>query len=156
MSKKNPYSHIESLEDLKQFACPRYQKLPEWYLKCVSCKGKCSAGERAIELLDESTAAKEKAAAKYDVSKNPKVVEHNKAVVEETKTWFRTLFDEPGNPVENLMKKRDISYERARNTIAFWIKSYPDIAEKVNAKERLSKYKKRRLSVFSIRKDILL
>lgn len=146
MSKKNPYSHIESLEDLKQFACPRYQKLSEWYLKCVSCKGKCSAGERAIELLDESTAAKleeEKAPAKYDVTKNPKVIAHNKAATEETRMLFRKVFDEPGDPIENLMKKRGITRERARNTVNWWIKSYPDIAEEVNARERCAAHSHR-------------
>ena len=154
MNKKNPYSHIESLEDLKQFACPRYQKLPEWYLKCVSCKGKCSAGERAIELLDESTAAnpiKEETPVKRDPYASEKFRNGRDAWNASQKAKTRKLavdvFQEAvlkdANPMEILVEKVGCKIGTAHTRINGWIREYPDLDKELNMREIMSKYVRR-------------
>ena len=152
MNKKNPYSHIESLEDLKQFACPRYQKLPEWYLKCVSCKGKCSAGERAVELLDESTAADpvepKMPLAKRDPYASEKFRNGRDAwnASQRAKTRelavnvFREAALKDANPMEILSCKVGCNINTARTRINGWIREYPDLNEELHMKEIMSKY----------------
>lgn len=151
MNKKNPYSHIESLEELKQFACPRYQKLPEWYLKCVSCKGKCSAGERAVELLDESTAStpvKEETPVKRDPYASEKFRNGRDAwnASQKAKTRelaadvFREAALKDANPMEILSYKVGCKIETARGRINGWIREYPDLNEELHMKEIMSKY----------------
>lgn len=154
MNKKNPYSHIESLEDLKQFACPRYQKLPEWYLKCVSCKGKCSAGERAVELLDESTASapvEEETPVKKDPYASEKFRNGRDAwnASQRAKTRelvinvFREAAKWDANPMEILVKKVGCKIGTAHTRINGWIREYPDLDEELHMREIMSKYVRR-------------
>lgn len=57
---KPKITEIENLDDLKEYSCPRYRHMKDWYLKCLDCVSlkSCSAGQQAVKLMDESTKMK--------------------------------------------------------------------------------------------------
>ena len=136
------FENITDISALKKFACPKVASKSEWWNDCVSCKGKCAAGYRAVVLLDQATSP-DIPKKRYDPSKNPKVVAVNEARTEAAKQKFRRAFAISGDPVNNQMEQEGCSLERALANIRHWINFYPDLAEELHAVERMKSDHKR-------------
>lgn len=51
-----------NLVALRKYACNKINNQKDWYLRCLECQGldSCSAGKRAVEIIEKETSPKEK------------------------------------------------------------------------------------------------
>lgn len=152
MKKENLFAHIDNLDELKPYICPKAVSTRDWEFVCQECKGKCDAGKRAIQILDE--------AAKPDIPKkaggpgivtdkmlagrdawNEKQHEKTLALVHET---FAKATRDNRNPAEVLAEIEGTDVTMARKRIDCWIKKYPDLDKELNMKAIMDRYVKRR------------
>ena len=150
--KKNIFDHIESLDELKPYICPKAVSTRDWETVCQECKGKCDAGKRAIQILDE--------AAKPDIPKKaggPGIVtakmlagrdawndlQHERTIAVIRKVFSKAT-DDDRNPAEVLAENEGIDVTAARKRIDYWTKKYPDLDKELNMSAIMDRYVKRR------------
>lgn len=152
MKKGNVFDYIDNLDELKPYICPKAVSTRDWEFVCQECKGKCDAGKRAIQILDEAT--------KPDIPKKPggpgvvtakmlagrdawneKQHERTLALVHET---FAKAARDNCNPAEVLAEIEGTDVTMARKRIDYWIKKYPDLDKELNMKAIMDRYVKRR------------
>lgn len=160
MKKENLFAHIDNLDELKPYICPKAVSTRDWEFVCQECKGKCDAGKRAIQILED--------AAKPDIPKkvggpgivtakmlagrdawNEKQHERTLALVHET---FAKAARDNSNPAEVLAEIEGTDVTMARKRIDYWIKKYPDLDKDLNMKAIMDRYvkrRKRRMTVLS-------
>ena len=150
--KKNIFAHIDSLDELKPYICPKAVSTRDWDAVCQECKGKCDAGRRAIEILNN---AKEP-----DIPKKaggPGIVSAkmlagrdawNDLQHERVVTLIHEVFSKAANdnlnPAEVLAGIEGIDVTAARKRIDYWTKKYPDLDKELNMKATMDRYVKRR------------
>ena len=152
MKKGNIFDHVKSLDELKPYICPKAVSTRDWENVCLECKGKCDAGKRAIQILDE--------AAKPDIQKKaggPGIVtakmlagrdawndlQHERVIALIRKVFSKAANDDR-NPCEVLAEIEGIDATLARKRIDYWIKKYPDLDKELNMKVIMDRYVKRR------------
>lgn len=152
MKKVNIFDYIDNLDELKPYICPKAVSTRDWEFVCQECKGKCDAGKRAIQILDE--------AAKPDIPKKaggPGIVtdkmlagrgawhekQHEKTLALANETFAKATRDNL-NPAEVLAEIEGIDVTMARKRIDYWIKKYPDLDKELNMKAIMDRYVKRR------------
>lgn len=152
MKKVNIFDYIDSLDELKPYICPKAVSTRDWEFVCQECKGKCDAGKRAIQILDE--------AAKPDIPKKaggPGIVtakmlagrdawnelQHEKTLALVHETFAKAARDDC-NPAEVLAEIIGTDATTARKRIDYWIKKYPDLDKELNMKDVMDRYVKRR------------
>ena len=119
-------SQIESLAELKKFACPKTAYMKEWYMKCIDCASfkTCKAGQQAVKLMELSTAPK-----KNDIPPMPNQKLDLKAYVE----WVFKYTD----PVKTLMETNTaVKPQSVYQRVHMWKKNYPDLEEKYHMLEK--------------------
>lgn len=152
MKKVNIFDYIDNLDELKPYICPKAVSTRDWEFVCQECKGKCDAGKRAIQILDE--------AAKPDIPKKaggPGIVtdkmlagrdawnekQHEKILALSNETFAKATRDNR-NPAEVLAEIEGTDVTMARKRIDYWIKKYPDLDKELNMKAIMDRYVKRR------------
>lgn len=154
MKKENLFAHIDNLDELKPYICPKAVSTRDWEKVCRECKGKCDAGKQAIQILDE--------AAKPDIPKKaggPEIVtarmlagrdawnekQHENTLALARETFTKAVKDNC-NPAEILAGITDTDVTMTRKRIDYWIKKYPDLDKELNMKAIMDRYVKRRKS----------
>ena len=122
----NVIETIGTLSELKAYCCPKVVHEKEWYLRCVDCKGlkDCTAGRRAVELLNSQT--------RPQVSHNNHAWEYN----ERKKNECRNVYEQAlksGNAHKFLMDKYNLSNKSASQKLYNWKKKYEDITSKYSS-----------------------
>ena len=152
--KKNIFAHIDNLDELKPYICPKAVSVRtrDWEAVCQECRGKCDAGKRAIQILEE--------AAKPDISKKtggPGIVsakmlagrdawnekQHERAFALARETFAKAA-EGNCNPAEILAGIIGTDVTSARKRIDLWIKKHPDLDRELNMKAIMDRYVKRR------------
>lgn len=151
MKKENLFAHIDTLDELKPYICPKAVSARDWENVCQECKGKCDAGRRAIQILDEATKPDiPKKAGKGIVTDKMLAgrdawneLQHEKtlALIHET---FAKAAGDNRNPAEVLAEIESIDVTAARKRIDYWVKKYPDLDRELNMKTIMDRYVKRR------------
>lgn len=160
MKKVNIFDYIDDLDELKPYICPKAVSTRDWEFVCQECKGKCDAGKRAIQILDE--------AVKPDIPKKaggPGIMtakmlagrdawnekQHEKILALANETFAKATRDNR-NPAEVLAEIEGTDVTMARKRIDYWIKKYPDLDKDLNMKAIMDRYvkrRKRRMTVLS-------
>lgn len=152
MKKENLFAHIESLDELKPYICPKAVSVRDWEYVCQECKGKCDAGKRAVELLNnvKEPDIPKKAGGPGIVT--PKMLagrdawnelQHERTVAIIRKVFSKAASDNR-NPAEVLAESEGIDVILARKRIDYWVKKYPDLDRELNMKVIMDRYVKRR------------
>lgn len=151
MKKENLFAHIESLDELKPYICPKAVSVRDWENICLECKGKCDAGKRAIQILDEAT--------KPDIPKkggrgiigdnmSKKRVEFQKQQRQNTYDTARKVFGkavaENRDPREVFGELAGIKPTVARHRIEGWIRNFPDLDKELHMFDIMGKYVRHR------------
>lgn len=154
MKKENLFANIDNLDELKPYICPKAVSVRtrDWESVCQECRGKCDAGKRAIQILEE--------AAKPDIPKktggpgiiNAKMLagrdawnekQHERALALARETFAKAAEDNC-NPAEILAGIIGTDATTARKRIDLWIKKYPDLDRELSMKAIMGRYVKRR------------
>ena len=152
MKKENLFAHIDNLDDLKPYICPKAVSTRDWEAVCQECKGKCDAGRQAIKILDEAT--------KPDIPKKTggrgivtakmlagrdawNELQHERIITLARKVFSEAIRDHR-NPCEVLAEIEGTDATTARKRIDFWIKKYSDLDKELNMRTIMDCYVKRR------------
>lgn len=119
---------LMDINELKDFLCMKSNRNPETCKNCVSSKS-CTAGQRAIVLLNE---------AENERAKPAPTSRRNSSKVKEARERFAAVCQQD-DMVQYVMDRDGCNRDRAVISINGWKSKYPDIAEKYNFKERYAK-----------------
>lgn len=145
---KDPVAHDEKIGELnlialRKYACAKINSQKDWYLKCVECRGLdgCSAGKRAIELIEEETKPRKSQTEKFNERMKKTVIAQHKT--QQADKYIEAM--KTDDPAGYLVEKGyfDVRW-RATDALKQWRKRY-DIEEEKNVDiEILSKSKEKK------------
>ena len=147
MKKENLFAHIESLDELKPYICPKAVSTRDWENVCRECKGKCDAGKRAIQILDEAAKPESpKKAGRGIIGDNmaKKRAEYQKQQRQNTYDTARKVFGkavaENRDPRAVFSQLAGIKPSVARHRIEGWIRNFPDLDKELHMFDIMGKY----------------
>lgn len=147
MKKGNIFDQIKSLDELKPYICPKAVSARDWENICMECKGKCDAGKRAIQILDEATKPDiPKKAGRGIIGDNmaKKRIEYQKQQRQNTYNTAREVFGkavaENRDPRAVFSQLAGIKPSVARHRIEGWIRNFPDLDKELHMFDIMGKY----------------
>lgn len=130
--KTNILNNINTIAELRPYACAKAIQAKEWSLTCVSCSKKddCACGSRAVELLDSQTKSTNK-----ETSKNKqKYYTGRPSTIARIRACFAPdVHDHIQWVLDNTKVK---TRKDACTTILNWIKGNPELNEELHMRER--------------------
>ena len=125
----NILNNIDTIDELKPYACTMAIAKKDWSLACVDCKNKdtCACGSRVNDILEKET--------KSNLNRSTKATA---ALVEKTRNRIRQAFGpDVKDPIKWVLDHGSCATRaNACTIIGHWIKHYPDLAQELNMKER--------------------
>lgn len=130
--KTNILSNINTIAELRPYACAKAIRAKEWSLACASCpkKDDCACGSRAVELLDNQTKSTNK--------ETPKLKQHYSSGRPSTIARIRACFaPDVHDHIQWVLDNTKIKTRKdACTTILNWIKGNPELNKELHMKER--------------------
>lgn len=130
--KTNILNNINTIPELRPYACAKAIRAKEWSLACVSCpkKDNCACGSRVVELLDNQTKPTNK--------ETPKRKQHYSAGRPTTIARIRACFaPDVSDHIQWVLDNTKVKTRKdACTTILNWIKGNPELDKELHMKER--------------------
>lgn len=130
--KTNILNNINTIPELRPYACAKAIRAKEWSLTCVDCAKKdgCACGSRVVELLDNQT--------KSVKTDQPKKKVQYSAARPSTVARIRACFaPDVHDHIQWVLDNTKVSNRKdACTTILNWIKGNPELNEELHMKER--------------------
>lgn len=130
--KTNILSNINTIPELRPYACAKAIRAKEWSLTCVDCakKDECACGSRVVELLDNQTKSTDK--------ETPKRNQHYSSGRPSTIARIRACFaPDVKDHIQWVLDNTKVkSRKDACTTILNWIKGNPELNKELHMKER--------------------
>lgn len=130
--KTNILSNINTIPELRPYACAKAIRAKEWSLTCIDCakKDECACGSRVVELLDNQTKSANK--------ETPKHKQHYSSGRPTTIARIRACFaPDVKDHIQWVLDNTKVSNRKdACTTILNWIKGNPELNKELHMKER--------------------
>lgn len=130
--KTNILNNINTIPELRPYACAKAIRAKEWSLTCVDCakKDECACGSRVVELLDNQTKSTNK--------ETPKHKQQYSSGRPTTIARIRACFaPDVSDHIQWVLDNTKVSNRKdACTTILNWIKGNPELNEELHMKER--------------------